>query len=52
MAPRPRRSAIPLPRSGGFTLLELVIALTLFGIISVVLFSALRLGGRLWERVD
>jgi general secretion pathway protein J len=29
-----------------------VIALTLFGIISVVLFSALRLGGRLWERVD
>lgn len=39
-------------RSGGFTLLELMIALTLFGVISVVLFSALRLGGRLWERVD
>lgn len=32
--------------------MELVIALTLFGIITVVLFSALRLGGRLWERVD
>lgn len=38
--------------SGGFTLLELVIALTLIGTITVVLFSGLRLGGRLWERLD
>jgi general secretion pathway protein J len=39
-------------RAGGFTLLELVIALTLLGLILVVLFSALRLGGRIWERLD
>ncbi len=38
--------------AGGFTLLELVIALTLMGLILVVLFSALRLGGRIWERLD
>jgi general secretion pathway protein J len=35
---------------GGFTLLELVIALTIVAVIVVVLFSALRIGIRAWEK--
>jgi len=39
-----------LPR--GFTLIELVIALAIIGLIVLLLFSGLRLGGRAWEAVD
>ena len=34
---------------GGFTLVELLVALTLLGLISVVLFGGLRFGTRAWE---
>lgn len=37
---------------GGFTLVELVIALSLIGLITLLLFSGLRLGTRAWEGVD
>ena len=48
------RRSLPILGGGaaGFTLLELVIALSLVGIIAVLLFGGLRLGGRFWERVD
>lgn len=36
----------------GFTLIELVIALAIIGLISLLLFSGLRLGGRSWETVE
>lgn len=36
----------------GFTLIELVIALAIIGLISLLLFSGLRLGGRSWEVVE
>jgi general secretion pathway protein J len=36
----------------GFTLVELLIALVLIAIITVLLFSGLRLGSRAWEGVD
>lgn len=39
-------------RSRGFTLVELLIALSLIGIITLLLFSGLRLGSRSWEAVD
>jgi general secretion pathway protein J len=39
-------------RSRGFTLVELLIALSLIGIITLLLFSGLRLGTRSWEAVD
>ena len=35
----------------GFTLIELLVALTLLGLISVVLFGGLRFGTRAWEVV-
>jgi general secretion pathway protein J len=38
--------------NGGFTLIELVIALTIIGLIALLLFSGLRLGGRTWEAVE
>lgn len=38
--------------SGGFTLIELVIALALVALITVLLFSGLRLGSRAWDGVD
>lgn len=41
--PRPMR---------GFTLVEMLIALSLIGIITLLLFSGLRLGSRSWEAVD
>jgi len=37
---------------GGFTLLELIIALALVALITVLLFSGLHLGSRAWEAVD
>jgi general secretion pathway protein J len=41
-----------VPRGGGFTLVELVIALTLIAIMAVLLFSGLRLGARSWDAVE
>lgn len=37
------------PSEAGFTLVELLVALTLLGLISVVLFGGLRFGTRAWE---
>jgi general secretion pathway protein J len=42
----------PRPGKSGFTLVELLIALALIGIILVLLFSGLRLGARSWEAVE
>lgn len=39
-------------RAAGFTLAELLIALSLIGIITLLLFSGLRLGSRSWEAVE
>ncbi|WP_342450040.1 prepilin-type N-terminal cleavage/methylation domain-containing protein [Thiorhodococcus minor] len=39
-------------RALGFTLIELVIALAIIGLISLLLFSGLRLGSRSWEAVE
>jgi general secretion pathway protein J len=36
----------------GFTLLELLVAITLLGLLMAALFGALRLGARVWERAD
>lgn len=36
----------------GFTLIELLIALSMIGLITLLLFSGLRLGTNTWERVD
>jgi len=44
---RTRRSG--LQSEAGFTLIELLVALTLLGLISVVLFGGLRFGTRAWE---
>ncbi len=44
---RVRRSG--LESESGFTLIELLVALTLLGLISVVLFGGLRFGSRAWE---
>jgi general secretion pathway protein J len=45
--PRGRRAA-----EHGFTLLELLIAITLLGLLMAVLFGGLRLGARVWETAD
>jgi general secretion pathway protein J len=39
-------------RAGGFTLVELLIALVLIAIITTLMFSGLRLGSRAWEGVE
>ncbi|MEL6962025.1 MAG: prepilin-type N-terminal cleavage/methylation domain-containing protein [Pseudomonadota bacterium] len=39
-------------RSGGFTLMELLVAMTLLGMLMVVLFGSLRFGTRVWEATD
>lgn len=44
---RPRRAGAP-----GFTLVEMLIALSLVGLIVLLLFSGLRLGSRSWEGVE
>ncbi|HNT58060.1 MAG TPA: prepilin-type N-terminal cleavage/methylation domain-containing protein, partial [Syntrophales bacterium] len=38
------------PGNRGFTLLELLISLTLLSVIAVLVFGALRLGVRAWEK--
>lgn len=45
-------AAVPCPRPRGFTLVELLIALAMLGLISLLLFSGLRLGSRSWESVE
>jgi general secretion pathway protein J len=47
-----RASHHRLPGEKGFTLVELLVALTLLGLISVVLFGGLRFGTRAWEAGD
>ena len=44
---RPARQISP---EAGFTLVELLVAVTLLGFVSVLLFGGLRLGTRVWER--
>ncbi len=39
-----------LKNQGGFTLLELLIAITLLAMLSIMLLGGMRLGGRVWER--
>ena len=39
----------PQHRERGFTLLELLVAITLLGVLIAALFGALRLGARVWE---
>lgn len=39
-------------RGSGFTLVELLIALAMVGLITLLLFSALRIGSRAWDAVD
>lgn len=51
MRRRPWRRPV-LPRGRGFTLVELLIALSLIAIMTVLLFSGLRLGARSWEAVE
>lgn len=38
------------PASTGFTLLELLISLTIVGVILVIIFGSLRIGARAWEK--
>jgi general secretion pathway protein J len=46
---RPAHRARGAPREAGFTLLELLIAMTLFGLLMTMLFGGLRFGARAWE---
>ena len=39
-------------RRHGFTLIELLIALAMISLITLLLFSGLRLGSRTWESID
>jgi general secretion pathway protein J len=39
-------------RSDGFTLMELLVAMTLLGMLMTVLFGSLRFGTRVWEATD
>lgn len=45
-------SRSPVARAGGFTLMELLIALSLLGLIMMMLFGGLRLGSRSWEGIE
>ena len=48
-----RRGMTSGRRSGaGFTLMELIIALAMVGLITLLLFSGLRIGSRTWEGLD
>ncbi|EXJ17110.1 prepilin-type N-terminal cleavage/methylation domain-containing protein [Imhoffiella purpurea] len=47
-----RSIAVHRSPNQGFTLVELLIALAIIGLITLLLFSGLRLGSRAWEAVD
>jgi prepilin-type N-terminal cleavage/methylation domain-containing protein len=40
------------PSDAGFTLLELLVAMTLLGLLMTVVFGGLRFGARAWERAE
>ena len=40
-----------LPRTGGFTLIEVLVALALMSLIGTILIESLRMGGHTWQRV-
>lgn len=40
------------PAAGGFTLLELLVAITLFALLSALLIGGFRFGGRVWEQAE
>ena len=42
---------VGIPRQGGFTLLEMVIAITLLGVMMTLAYGALRVGNRSWSAV-
>jgi general secretion pathway protein J len=44
--------AFPCPAQAGFTLIELIIAITLVSLISLLIYSGLRLGTSTWEGVE
>ena len=46
------RCPAPQRRARGFTLVELLIALAMLGLVTLLLFSGLRLGSRSWESVE
>lgn len=52
MAPIPGRPPWRPGRGSGFTLVELLIALAMVGLITLLLFSALRIGSRAWDAVE
>jgi len=52
MGSRERRPCGPIPAAQGFTLLELIIAITLAGLIMILAFGALRLATRSWTTVE
>ena len=39
-------------RSGGFTLVELLVAIAILGLLSTLMFGGLRFGNRAWERLQ
>ena len=45
-------NSLSTPRNDGFTLLELLIALSLISLIMALLFGGLRLGSRSWEGIE
>jgi general secretion pathway protein J len=48
----PSVKAYPCSAQGGFTLIELIIAITLVSLISLLIYSGLRLGTSTWEGVE
>jgi general secretion pathway protein J len=47
-----KRAAHRRGRQDGFTLLEILVAMTLLGLVMVMIFGGLRLGARVWEAGD
>lgn len=45
-----RATGLESRRAGGFTLVELLVAITILGLLAALLFGGFRLGARAWER--